>query len=60
MVANFRRVFDDDISDTTIVDAIATFERALVTSNSRFDPDGSPQVFRQSRTKNKKMVKRRD
>lgn len=36
-VAQFRRVYADGITPANITDAIATFERSLVTPNSRFD-----------------------
>lgn len=37
MVSAFKEVFSDDISPQSIVDAIAEFERSLVTANSPFD-----------------------
>ncbi|RDE24434.1 cytochrome B6 [Motiliproteus coralliicola] len=37
MVAAFNELFDDGISSDNIATAIATFERSLVTINSRFD-----------------------
>jgi cytochrome c peroxidase len=36
-VAQFKTVYRDEITPTNIADAIATFERSLVTPNSRFD-----------------------
>lgn len=36
-VAAFERIYEDGIQSDTIKDAIATFERSLITPNSRFD-----------------------
>jgi cytochrome c peroxidase len=37
LVAEFRRLYRDGLTADNLVDAIATFERSLVTVNSRFD-----------------------
>ena len=36
-VAAFERIYEDGIQSDTIKDSIATFERSLITPNSRFD-----------------------
>lgn len=37
LVAEFRRLYGDGLTANNLLDAIATFERSLVTVNSRFD-----------------------
>jgi cytochrome c peroxidase len=37
LVAEFRRLYGDGLTADNLLDAIATFERSLVTVNSRFD-----------------------